>query len=82
VQVLYCTKQIDKLDAYSFIIDDASDMTECGLYLETLVVTNRITGMPWMPPFFARRPRDNRGPVVGRMTPALQAKVLALRPGF
>ncbi|SEL34822.1 hypothetical protein SAMN04487976_107192 [Xaviernesmea oryzae] len=49
VQVLYCTKQIDRLDRYSFIIDDPVQMGECGLYLETLVVTGRTTGLPWMP---------------------------------
>ncbi|MDP9838239.1 hypothetical protein J2T09_003006 [Neorhizobium huautlense] len=82
VSILYCTKQLDRLDEYSFIIDDPDHLKECGLRLETLVVTNRTSGLPWMALFFDRRKSDNKGPVIGVLPDVLRAKVLALRPDF
>ena len=46
VNVAYCTKQIDRIDRYSFVIDDPEDMAACGLFETTLVVTSKITGLP------------------------------------
>ncbi|NKL24783.1 hypothetical protein GFM07_38595 [Rhizobium leguminosarum bv. viciae] len=82
VTVVYCTKQIDLLDEYSFIIDDPDQMKQCGLFEETLVVTNKIIRPPWSPSFFKRRERDNIGPVIGKLPVELRSKVTALIPGF
>jgi len=82
VTVVYCTKHIDLLDQYSFIIDNPVQIKLCGLFMETLVVTNKLTGLPWSPSFFRRRERDNVGPVVGRLPEELRSKVTDLLPGF
>lgn len=82
VTVVYCTKQIDLLDEHSFIIDDRDHMKECGLFEETLVVTNKLVRPPWSPSFFTRRARDNVGPVIGRLPDELRPKVTELIPGF
>ena len=82
VSVVYCTKQIDLLDADSFVIDNPAHLRQCGLFLETLVVTNRMIRLPWSPSFFTRRQRDNKGPVVGQLPDELKPKVLALISEF
>lgn len=82
VTVVYCTKQTDMLDAKSFIIDNPDHMKQCGLFEETLVVTNRVTRLPWSPSFFKRRERDNIGPILGQLPEELRSKVTTLIPGF
>jgi hypothetical protein len=82
VNVAYCTKQIDKIDQYCVLIDDPEEMTACGLFEQTLVVTNRIQGLPWSPSFFMRRQRDNIGPVVGKMPHLVRLRTLGIMPQF
>jgi hypothetical protein len=82
VKVVYCTKQIDLLDEHGFIIDDPVHLKQCGLFLETLVVTNKMTGLPWSPSFFDKRQKDNIGPVIGRLPDELRQKVTELFSGF
>ncbi|KQZ63101.1 hypothetical protein ASD54_01585 [Rhizobium sp. Root149] len=82
VSVVYCTTQLDLLNDKSFIIDNPAHLQQCGLFLETLVVTNRIIRLPWSPSFFTRRQRDNRGPVVGQLPEELKPRVLGLVSEF
>lgn len=82
VNVAYCTKQIDKIDQHGLLIDDPDEMKACGLYEQTLVMTNRIKGLPWSPSFFMRRQRDNIGPVVGNMPYLVRLRTLSLMPQF
>lgn len=80
--VAYCTKQVDRVDEASFVIEDPEELSECGLYEPTLVMPTLLKGLPWSPSLFMRRQRDNIGPIIGHAPKATRRRTLQIMSLF
>ncbi|SIP91876.1 hypothetical protein SAMN05880582_10116 [Rhizobium sp. RU20A] len=76
VDVVHGTKQIDKFPPpRGFHVEDAAEKAVCGLTVDTVFDLGDHRILPWSPHYFSTQSR--RGPVGGRMTEAMQARLRA-----